>query len=80
MLIGGWWLKEWGAYFKVKGILHLKFQSLVIISLQITINNYHYGVLLQILQNYWLLLFLSYFEYLLLLDFELVALKLESNF
>ena len=37
-------LKEPGAFFKVRGIKHLKFQNLVIFSFQITLTNYHYDI------------------------------------
>ena len=39
-LTGGHPLKEGGVYFKVKGIIHLKFQNSVNISLQITITTF----------------------------------------
>ena len=35
-------LKEGGAYFKVRGIILMKFQNFIIFSFQITINNYHF--------------------------------------
>ena len=37
-------LKEGGAYFKVKGIITMKFQNFVIFSFQITMNNYPYYI------------------------------------
>ena len=43
-LIGGRRLKEGGAYFKVRGVIHMKFQNIVIFSFQITINNYRYDI------------------------------------
>ena len=46
-LIGGWCLKEGGAYFKERGTLHIKFQNFVVFSFQITINNCHYRVATQ---------------------------------
>ena len=39
VLTGGWHLNEGDAYFKVKEIIHMKFQNFVIFSFQITINN-----------------------------------------
>ena len=32
-------MKEGGAYFKVRGIIHMKFQNLVLLSLQVLIYN-----------------------------------------
>ena len=40
-----WSLKEGGVYFKVRGISHMKLQILVILSFQITINKYHYDII-----------------------------------
>lgn len=43
-LIGGRRLQEGGAYFKVREIIHIKFQNLVILSFKTTINNYYYDI------------------------------------
>ena len=43
-LIGEWYLKERDAYFKVRGIIHLKFQNFVNFSLQVTISSYNYNI------------------------------------
>ena len=40
----GWRLGDWGAFFKIRRIIHEKFQNLVIVSVQITINNYSYDI------------------------------------
>ena len=37
-------LKDGGAYLKVKGIIPMKFQNILVFFLQITVNNYHYGI------------------------------------
>ena len=42
VLIGGWRLKQGGAYFKDRKIIQMKFQNFVNISFQI--NNYHYDI------------------------------------
>lgn len=43
-LIGALLLKEGDAYFKLRGIIHLKFQNFIVFSFKITLNNYHYGM------------------------------------
>lgn len=43
-LIGALLLKEGDAYFKLIGIIHLKFQNFIVFSFKITLNNYHYGM------------------------------------
>ena len=42
--LGGQRLRDGGAYLKVKGIIPMKFQNILVCFLQITINNYHYGI------------------------------------
>ena len=36
--------QDGGAYLKVKGIIPMKFQNILVFFLQITINNDHYGI------------------------------------
>ena len=43
-LIGGRRLNEGGTYFKVRGIIPMKFQNFVIFFFQVAINNYPYGM------------------------------------
>ena len=43
-LFGGQSLKEGGAYFKVRGITHKKFQNFVFFSFKTTINEYRYVI------------------------------------
>ena len=43
-LIGWRRLKEGGVYFKFRGIIHMKFQNLVIFFFRKTINNHHYEI------------------------------------
>ena len=42
--LGGQHLKDGGAYLKVKRIISMKFQNILVFLLQITINNDHYGI------------------------------------
>ena len=42
-LIRGWHLKE-APYFKVRGIIYMKFREVVVFSYQITTNNFHYNI------------------------------------
>ena len=44
-LNGRWPLTVGGAYFKVRGIIHKKFQNFVVFSFQIALNEYHYDVI-----------------------------------
>ena len=48
-LIGGQHLKNAVAYFKVTGDILMKLQNFVIVSFQITVNNYYYDIQLYIL-------------------------------
>ena len=44
---GAYWgavLKVKGTYFKSRGIIPMKFKKIVIFSIQITMNNYHYDL------------------------------------
>ena len=42
--LGGQRLKDGGAYLKVKEIIPMKFQNILVFFLQTTINNDHYGI------------------------------------
>ena len=44
VLIGGRCLKEGGAHSKVRKIIRMKFQNIVIISFQITVHKFHYDI------------------------------------
>ena len=48
-------LKDRGTYFKVTGVVHMKFQNSVILSFPITIDNYHYDIF----QNYFFQFFIG---------------------
>ena len=37
-------LKQGGAYFEVREIMHVKFPDFAVFSSQVTINNYHYDI------------------------------------
>ena len=67
-LIAGWHLKEEDAYFKAKGIIHMKFKNFVIFSFQTTINNCHTTDSLR------------YSRTLFDMQFNLVTFRLWSNF
>ena len=45
-------LKEWEAYFKVRGVIPMKFQNFVNFSFQIALKNYPYDIQFLIFQNY----------------------------
>ena len=53
-LIRGMHLKEVGAHFKVREIIHMKFQNFVILSFQVTINNCHYDIYPYVFHNYYI--------------------------
>ena len=45
-------MQRLGAYFKVKGMIYINFQNLVIFFSLITINKHHYDVLPYIFESY----------------------------